>query len=293
MRAHAGNDGRVHVLRMSVAAFVACSMLLAVAIAGGAPVRNAWADDVQGADIGDTVTSVTIQKKTNGQWQDTTEVTTDDDIRAKVEFKDADTALIKNSGNKAYVKIGGPIDCSSYLGKTYALHDAAYEASHSGRSPGTYSYVKRDDGWYVVMSFDDDYLQYAGSTVDGTFNLNMDVAKDQYPDDGKTETVKVGNGEGTLTIKPGKSSEADQDANYNLSKTASALRYSEDGKTAYYDYTVTLTVNKDMPGPINMTDTLTGKGWNYVDGSWKIVFFWGGVLLTPNWIRTATARASS
>ena len=267
---------------MLVASFVACAMLLAVAIAGGASVRSAWADDGSlGADIGDAVTSVTIQKKINNQWQNATEVTADDDIRAKVTFEDADTDLIKSNGNKAYIKIDGPIDCSSYLGKTYTLHDTAYEASHSGRTPGTYSYVKRDDGWYVVMSFDDDYLQYAGSTVDGTFNLNMDVVKGQYPDDGKTETIKIGNGEGTLTIKPGKSSEDNQDANYDLRKTASALRYSEDGKTAYYDYAVTLTVNKDMPGPINMTDTLTGKGWNYVDGSWKIIGG-GGILLTPN-----------
>ena len=257
--------------RRMVAAFVAVATLLAmVIISGVASHQSAWAGELQGFDIGSKVTSLEIKKKVNGSWVDAVEITPDDDVRVTVQFVGAETQPIRSNGNKAYIKVDGPADCSSFAGKSYELTDSAYSVSHDG-TPGNYEYVKQGDNWYIVLTFNDAYLGWGGQTIQGSVYLNMKAAQDQYPSDGKSETITIGEKSGQVTVKPGKDQQGgDGKGSYNLQKSASNLHYSEDSKTAYYDYTVTLTVNKDVTGPIEMKDTLTGKGWSYVEGSWKV-----------------------
>lgn len=121
---------------------------------------------------------------------------------------------------------------------------------------------------YIELRLDKDYVDKAGDTIGGGVELEFKWDKDQGSIEGQEKTITIGNWTGTVIIKKTKDDSSDENgSNYKLSKDASKLEYGEDENTGYITYTVTLTVEKDLQGPLVLTDNLTGKDWSYVKNS--------------------------
>lgn len=236
----------------------------------GVAVQEGDGDAVQvtgmGLDITDNVTKVVLKKKEGVIWKESTEFTTDDSVQSEITFSNLNKEELKTNGNKAYIQLPEGFACQKFAGMTFDTYD-------NGEKSGTYVYEKGADGrWYIVLQLKQDYLdKTTGKTIGGNLKLEFQWNKDSASEDGSKTTISLGSWQQDITIKPGQDSDSGQTGNtFGLQKTAGDLSYSEDGKTGYIDYTVTLTVKKDTTGPLSLTDTLTGNGWAYVNDSLAI-----------------------
>lgn len=209
-----------------------------------------------GLDMGEYIGSIVFQKKNGVIWENSTEFTTADQVRAILNFEGIPTTDIKKNSNTIYIDLPEYIDCSRFTG-TYPTYDGSTQS-------GSYTYEKNADGSYrIKLVLLDDYINRAGDNIGGNLQFNFVWTGDAVDESGK-KTVEIGNWSGEVTVTEDKSNdENNSNANYSVEKEAGSLYYSEDGKTAYIDYTVTLTVKKDMTAPVSMKDVLTGEGFDY------------------------------
>lgn len=216
-------------------------------------------DSSTGVDMNGYITSVSFQKKDGKIWKESTSFTTDDQVKGTISFANIETSTIKANGNKIYIDLPEYINCKDFVGKTYNAYDG-------GTQSGTYTFEKDSDGNYrIVLTLLDSYVNSAGNTIGGSLEFQFEWDEDKVPSSG-LDKVEIGNWDGEIEIKNTKSTEEEKTENkYNLSKKASDLRYSEDGKTVYIDYTLTLKVKSDVTAPITMKDVLTATGFAYGD----------------------------
>lgn len=214
-------------------------------------------DSAYGADFSQYIGKVTFQKIVDNEWKDATEFLTTDSVRGKLEFSNFPTSELKNNNNKCYITLPDNIDCSAFASDT-TIH-YVYDGTNQ---VGTYTYVKDANGkWNILVDVYDSYVNAAGENVHGTVNFEFKWDVSDIPDEGKTETVQIGKWSGTVTIKEGNTEENA----FKIEKSASDAVLDSDGYV-YIDYTVKLTVNakNGYQGPIEMTDVLTGKGFEFV-----------------------------
>ena len=220
---------------------------------------------VSGMDITKNVTNVSLKKKDGAVWKESDSFTTGDQVKAGIDIENIDVKTLKDNNYMAYIKLPEGMDCSKFVGKTFDTID-------NGEKSGEYQYVQDADGnWYIQLNLDQKYVDKAEHTIGGSLEFNFQWNDNAVSDDGGKKTITLGSWSGEVTVKKDKTDDSGQTGNnYSLKKTAGDLSYSEDGKTAYIEYTVELTVNKDTPGPIEVNDKLTGKNWNYSGDSLQI-----------------------
>lgn len=230
---------------------------------------------VSGVDLSNCVTSVVFKKKVGSVWEPSTEFTTDDQAQADISFAGLSKEALVQNGNTAYLKLPSSFDCSRFHNSTFATYDGSTQS-------GTYVFQKNGDDWYIVLTLSDDYVNSAESHVNGTVKLNFEWDGTWVGDEGRTDSISIGSwiSAESITVNPGQQTDSDVTGNsYSLMKTGD-LKYDSAGYY-YIDYQAILTVNNDTPGPITLTDTLTGNGWSFDDTSLKVSS--GGI----SWTNTA------
>ena len=223
---------------------------------------------VSGLDMTDYVTEVKLSKKVGQLWEESTEFTTSDSVKAEISFADIPKEKWKDNNNTAYIRLPEGFDCSHFLsGQPYKAYDGNTQS-------GTYTYEKDAEGrWNIVLKLSDSYVNSVsdGANIGGKVDLEYQWDKSASSEEGKKENITIGKWTGEVTVKNDKKQDTDESgANFDIAKEAGSLTYSPDGKTGYITYTVKLTVKKDMTAPINLTDNLTGNNWGYDEGSLKL-----------------------
>lgn len=235
------------------------------ALLGSIPVRSVMAqinpqsDDetTTGVDMGHYITSVVFQKKNNIIWEVATEFNLSDQVRGTINFENIATSTLQANSNTIYIDLPTGIDCSKFTG-TYDTYD---NGIHSGK----YHYEKQSDGSYrMVLVLDDDYVEKAGDVIGGSLQFSFEWEKASDTSTGKTP-IKIGDWSGEVKIiDDGSSKKEETSGKYSIGKSADGISYSEDGKTVYITYTVTLTLNQDMTSnSVTMKDVLSGQGFTY------------------------------
>ncbi len=221
---------------------------------------NVSVQSVSGLDMTEYVTEVQLYKKVGQLWEESSEFTTSDSVKAEISFANVPKSEWKNNNNTAYIRLPDGFDCSKFAGETYKAYDGNTQS-------GTYTYEQDADGhWCIVLKLFDDYVDSVpdGANIGGKVDLEYQWDESASSEDGKKDNITIGKWTGEVTVKDDKKQDTDESgANFSISKDAGSLTYSSDGKTAYITYTVTLTVKKDMKAPINLTDNLTGNNWEY------------------------------
>lgn len=209
-----------------------------------------------GIDLNEYITSANFQKKNGNMWVDSMEFTTSDQARGTLNFENIYTSTLQANSNTVYVDLPAGIDCSRFTGE--------YDTYDGGTHSGKYHYELNSDGSYrIVLVLDDDYVSNAGDVIGGSLQFQFYWDADKIPEDGKVP-VKIGDYDGEIKVEKSENDKGDtSSANYKIDKTAGGVSYSDDGKTAYIDYTITLTVKKTMSSPITMKDILSGVGFEY------------------------------
>lgn len=224
---------------------------------------RAGSGTITGTNLSDYITDVIFEKQKGHIWEESTTFEPNDSVRAKITFTGLEKTELQKNDNTTYLELPAGIDCSKFTG-TYKTTDGTEES-------GEYTFQKVDGKWYIVLKLYDDYVNKAGATINGTLNLSYEWSSDLGSAEGKDETITIGKWTGIVNItKKDEGSSGTTSGNYGLSKDASKLSYSPDGKKGYIDYTVKLTVKDKVKGPIKLGDTLSGNisnDWNYVDGS--------------------------
>ena len=219
-------------------------------------------EPIDGLDITSYVDEMKLSKLIGAFWEPSNEFTTDDQVKAHITFSDIPKSTIQANNNTGIIRLPEGFDCSAFRGNTYKTYDGKTVS-------GEYTFKQDSNGcWYIELRLDKDYVDKAGDTIGGGVELEFKWDKDQGSIEGQEKTITIGNWTGTVIIKKTKDDSSDENgSNYKLSKDASKLEYGEDGNTGYITYTVTLTVEKDLQGPLVLTDNLTGKDWSYVKNS--------------------------
>ena len=208
-------------------------------------------------NLNDYVTSGTFQKKIGAFWENSTEFNVTDQVRASINIKGIPKSTLQENGNTARLQLPKGLDCSYFKGQTYETKD-------NDKKSGTYTYEQDGNGnWYIVLKLDDDYVENAGETIDGNLKFEFQWDENLGSQEGKTETISIGNWNSTVTIKKDENKKPDETGtNFSISKNDSKIHYDQNG-VGYLDYTITLKVDKDTTGPINLTDIFEGKNWSY------------------------------
>lgn len=213
--------------------------------------------ETTGVDMNGYLTGLSFARLENKVWVTTDTFTTDDQVKGSIRFAEVPTEEIRRSGNKIYVDLPAYIDCSGLEGKSYVTKD------ENNNPSGSYVIEEQADGTYrIVLTLDESYVNNAGATIGGNLEFEFLWDRDHVPDEG-LHKVEIGNTSADITITKTDSGEDTKQNHYSLKKSAGDLRYSGDGKKAYIDYTVTLTVKDEVTGPITMHDVLSGDILTY------------------------------
>ena len=209
-------------------------------------------------NLNDYVTSGTFEKKQGSMWIESSEFNTNDQVRATINFEELDKELLQAKGNTAKLQLPEGFDCSKFANQTFKTYDDKTES-------GTYKFEKGSDGlWYIVLTLNDSYVEKAGEHIGGSLQLQFQWNKTSASEEGKKETIKIGNWTSEVIIKKDKDEKPAETGNhFSLFKSSTSLSYSNDGKTGYIEYTITLDVKTAINGPLDLTDTLTGNNWTY------------------------------
>ena len=210
-----------------------------------------------GLNLNDYVTSGTFQKKVGAFWENSTEFNVTDQVRASINFANIPKSELQANGNTARLKLPEGFDCSQFKGQKYDTTD-------NGNKSGEYTYEQDENGlWYIVLTLDDNYVKDAGETIGGNLKLEFEWDENSGSQEGKTETISIGKWDSTVTIKKDEDKKPDETGtNFSISKNGSKLYYDQNG-VGYLDYTITLKVDKDTTGPIDLTDVFEGNDWKY------------------------------
>lgn len=232
---------------------------------------------VSGQDMTDFVTSVKLYKKVGQLWEESSEFNTSDSVKAEISFANVPKSNWIQNNNIAYIRLPEGFDCSKFVGQTYDAYDGKIKS-------GKYTYEQDAEGhWNIVLELNDDYVNKVvdGGNIGGKVDLEYEWDKTNASEEGKKETITIGQWSGAVTIKKDKKEESSESGhNFSISKDAGSLTYDKDKNAYYITYKVELTVKNDTKAPIELTDNLTGNDWEYDENSLKLISANNGE--TPN-----------
>lgn len=215
------------------------------------------------------VTDFKIQKQQGSQYVDVATSVVTDQMHGYLELKDIPAQDIASHDYKVKVALPEAFDLQSVASETGDLIDPNYTGS-KGSVCGTYQFVKENGKWYVLFTYDRDFIhqdQVSNTTkVRSTVNFDFRWDQTKVTTGGSNEFKVNEKAKVTIYIKREESTTPGEEKKFSLDKQSAGLKY--DGKNAYVDYTVKLTLKEDRAAPLTLTDTLTnpsGVTFDYVD----------------------------
>lgn len=215
------------------------------------------------------VTDFKIQKQQGSQYVDVATSVVTDQMHSYLELKDIPAQDIASHDYKVKVALPEAFDLQSVASETGDLIDPNYTGP-KGSVCGTYQFVKENGKWYVLFTYDRDFIhqdQVSNTTkVRSTVNFDFRWDQTKVTTGGSNEFKVNEKAKVTIYIKREESTTPGEEKKFSLDKQSAGLKY--DGKNAYVDYTVKLTLKEDRAAPLTLTDTLTnpsGVTFDYVD----------------------------
>ena len=215
------------------------------------------------------VTDSKIQKQQGSQYVDVATSVVTDQMHGYLELKDIPAQDIASHDYKVKVALPEAFDLQSVASETGDLIDPNYTGP-KGSVCGTYQFVKENGKWYVLFTYDRDFIhqdQVSNTTkVRSTVNFDFRWDQTKVTTGGSNEFKVNEKAKVTIYIKREESTTPGEEKKFSLDKQSAGLKY--DGKNAYVDYTVKLTLKEDRAAPLTLTDTLTnpsGVTFDYVD----------------------------
>lgn len=215
------------------------------------------------------VTVFKLQQEKNSQYVDVTTSVITDKMHGYLELKDIPAQDIASHDYKVKVALPEAFDLQSVASETGDLIDPNYTGP-KGSVCGTYQFVKENGKWYVLFTYDRDFIhqdQVSNTTkVRSTVNFDFRWDQTKVTTGGSNEFKVNEKAKVTIYIKREESTTPGEEKKFSLDKQSAGLKY--DGKNAYVDYTVKLTLKEDRAAPLTLTDTLTnpsGVTFDYVD----------------------------
>ena len=215
------------------------------------------------------VTDFKIQKQQGSQYVDVVTSVVTDQMHGYLELKDIPAQDIASHDYKVKVALPEAFDLQSVASETGDLIDPNYTGP-KGSVCGTYQFVKENGKWYVLFTYDRDFIhqdQVSNTTkVRSTVNFDFRWDQTKVTTGGSNEFKVNEKAKVTIYIKREESTTPGEEKKFSLDKQSAGLKY--DGKNAYVDYTVKLTLKEDRAAPLTLTDTLTnpsGVTFDYVD----------------------------
>lgn len=215
------------------------------------------------------VTDFKIQKLQGSQYVDVATSVVTDQMHGYLELKDIPAQDIASHDYKVKVALPEAFDLQSVASETGDLIDPNYTGP-KGSVCGTYQFVKENGKWYVLFTYDRDFIhqdQVSNTTkVRSTVNFDFRWDQTKVTTGGSNEFKVNEKAKVTIYIKREESTTPGEEKKFSLDKQSAGLKY--DGKNAYVDYTVKLTLKEDRAAPLTLTDTLTnpsGVTFDYVD----------------------------
>ena len=215
------------------------------------------------------VTDFKIQKQQGSQYVDVATSVVTDQMHGYLELKDIPAQDIASHDYKVKVALPEAFDLQSVASETGDLIDPNYTGP-KGSVCGTYQFVKENGKWYVLFTYDRDFIhqdQVSNTTkVRSTVNFDFRWDQTKVTTGGSNEFKVNEKAKVTIYIKREESTTPGEEKKFSLDKQSAGLKY--DGKNAYVDYTVKLTPKEDRAAPLTLTDTLTnpsGVTFDYVD----------------------------
>lgn len=220
------------------------------------------------------VTDFKIQKQQGSQYVDVATSVVTDQMHGYLELKDIPAQDIASHDYKVKVALPEAFDLQSVASETGDLIDPNYTGP-KGSVCGTYQFVKENGKWYVLFTYDRDFIhqdQVSNTTkVRSTVNFDFRWDQTKVTTGGSNEFKVNEKAKVTIYIKREESTTPGEEKKFSLDKQSAGLKY--DGKNAYVDYTVKLTLKEDRAAPLTLTDTLTnpsGVTFDYVDTSLQV-----------------------
>ena len=215
------------------------------------------------------VTDFKIQKQQGSQYVDVATSVVTDQMHGYLELKDIPAQDIASHDYKVKVALPEAFDLQSVASETGDLIDPNYTGP-KGSVCGTYQFVKENGQWYVLFTYDQDFIhqdQLSNTTkVRSTVNFDFRWDQTKVTTGGSNEFKVNEKAKVTIYIKREESTTPGEEKKFSLDKQSAGLKY--DDKNAYVDYTVKLTLKEDRAAPLKLTDTLTspsGVTFDYVD----------------------------
>ena len=215
------------------------------------------------------VTDFKIQKQQGSQYVDVATSVVTDQMHGYLELKDIPAQDIASHDYKVKVALPEAFDLQSVASETGDLIDPNYTGP-KGSVCGTYQFVKENGKWYVLFTYDRDFIhqdQVSNTTkVRSTVNFDFRWDQTKVTTGGSNEFKVNEKAKVTIYIKREESTTPGEEKKFSLDKQSAGLKY--DGKNAYVDYTVKLTLKEARAAPLTLTDTLTnpsGVTFDYVD----------------------------
>lgn len=215
------------------------------------------------------VTDFKIQKQQGSQYVDVATSVVTDQMHGYLELKDIPAQDIASHDYKVKVALPEAFDLQSVASETGDLIDPNYTGP-KGSVCGTYQFVKENGKWYVLFTYDRDFIhqdQVSNTTkVRSTVNFDFRWDQTKVTTGGSNEFKVNEKAKVTIYIKREESTTPGEEKKFSLDKQSAGLKY--DGKNAYVDYTVKLTLKEDRAAPLTLTDTLTnpsGVTFDYVN----------------------------
>lgn len=215
------------------------------------------------------VTDFKIQKQQGSQYVDVATSVVTDQMHGYLELKDIPAQDIASHDYKVKVALPEAFDLQSVASETGDLIDPNYTGP-KGSVCGTYQFVEENGKWYVLFTYDRDFIhqdQVSNTTkVRSTVNFDFRWDQTKVTTGGSNEFKVNEKAKVTIYIKREESTTPGEEKKFSLDKQSAGLKY--DGKNAYVDYTVKLTLKEDRAAPLTLTDTLTnpsGVTFDYVD----------------------------
>lgn len=215
------------------------------------------------------VTDFKIQKQQGSQYVDVATSVVTDQMHGYLELKDIPAQDIASHDYKVKVALPEAFDLQSVASETGDSIDPNYTGP-KGSVCGTYQFVKENGKWYVLFTYDRDFIhqdQVSNTTkVRSTVNFDFRWDQTKVTTGGSNEFKVNEKAKVTIYIKREESTTPGEEKKFSLDKQSAGLKY--DGKNAYVDYTVKLTLKEDRAAPLTLTDTLTnpsGVTFDYVD----------------------------
>lgn len=230
-----------------------------------------YADEMLSSALDGTnyVTDFKIQKQQGSQYVDVATSVVTDQMHGYLELKDIPAQDIASHDYKVKVALPEAFDLQSVASETGDLIDPNYTGP-KGSVCGTYQFVKENGKWYVLFTYDRDFIhqdQVSNTTkVRSTVNFDFRWDQTKVTTGGSNEFKVNEKAKVTIYIKREESTTPGEEKKFSLDKQSAGLKY--DGKNAYVDYTVKLTLKEDRAAPLTLTDTLTnpsGVTFDYVD----------------------------